>query len=336
MPSDTTSILKKLTKDVVIGSTIDPINGDTGPRALSTVPVNYELKKGQLLVCNFDDAAGAAGSGTTIEVIDRKPGSKPSRLLQSSKIEGCDGDAITTGDQVYATGLTSRTMTWIRQNGKIKKTYGSSIELPYADADGQPPFEYDPEYIFVGDAKSGSLFNLSLGLYGTGKLLHPVIGFAVKHPSPDGTLGPWPVVYSAAHSLKQILYVVDGANNTIVAISKPGNLLENDEIVVKPGGKTFSCKSPSATCARLVYSGPPLNGPVAPTVLPNGNLVVANSKGGNTLVELTPQGQILATKTIDKSKTAGIFGLLATGKDDSDTAIFFTDANSNNVQELEQ
>ena len=36
-PADSTSILKKLKKDVVIGSTVDPTNGDKGPRALSLV-----------------------------------------------------------------------------------------------------------------------------------------------------------------------------------------------------------------------------------------------------------------------------------------------------------
>ena len=36
-PSDTTSILKLLTKDVTIGSTVDPANGDTGPRAVTVV-----------------------------------------------------------------------------------------------------------------------------------------------------------------------------------------------------------------------------------------------------------------------------------------------------------
>jgi len=53
-------------------------------------------------------------------------------------------------------------------------------------------------------------------------------------------------------------------------------------------------------------------------------------------VELTPTGKILDTKTIDKSKTAHIFGLLATGTSDSNTALFYTDTKTNTLQELEQ
>ena len=45
-PADSTSILKKLKKDVVIGSTVDPTNGDKGPRALSIVKVNYGFEEG--------------------------------------------------------------------------------------------------------------------------------------------------------------------------------------------------------------------------------------------------------------------------------------------------
>jgi hypothetical protein len=66
-PDDNTSILKTLTKNVVIGSTVDPANGDKGPRALSIVPTTYGLKKGQLLVCNFEDSSGTAGNGTPLK-----------------------------------------------------------------------------------------------------------------------------------------------------------------------------------------------------------------------------------------------------------------------------
>jgi hypothetical protein len=53
-------------------------------------------------------------------------------------------------------------------------------------------------------------------------------------------------------------------------------------------------------------------------------------------VELTPAGKILDTKTIDTSATAHIFGLLATGTSDSNTVLFYTDTETNTLQELEQ
>ncbi|HEY1428015.1 MAG TPA: hypothetical protein VGF18_00450, partial [Candidatus Tumulicola sp.] len=106
--------------------------------------------------------------------------------------------------------------------------------------------------------------------------------------------------------------------------------------VVQPGGKTFKCVHPSATCATLVYSGSPLNAPVASALLPNGNLILANTKGGNTLVELTPTGKVLATKKLDTNKTADVFGLVVSGTSDSDTVLYYTNSVTNTLHELTQ
>src|ERR1700722_805605 len=169
-PADTKSILKLLKKDVTIGSTVDPSNGDTGPRAVTVVQYNYgKLKKGQLLVCNFENSSGTAGDGTTIEQFDPTPSSKPTTFIKNSKIEGCDGNAITGGDQTYATGFTSGTMSWVNQKAQLKKSYGSPITEPIGDADAPPLYLYSPEYIFIGNADTGGLDSISLGGYGTGK-----------------------------------------------------------------------------------------------------------------------------------------------------------------------
>jgi len=152
-------------------------------------------------------------------------------------------------------------------------------------------------------------------------------------------LGPSGIQYNNTRTgslCNDTLYIVDGVDNTIVAVSNASNLLAKNEIVVQPGGKKFKCLHPDLTCATLVYSGSPLNGPVASALLPNGNLIVANTKGGNKLVELTPAGQVLATKTIDTSTTAHIFGLLATGTGDRDSALFYTDTKTNTLHELKQ
>ena len=334
-PVDTTSILKKLTKDVVIGSTVDPTNGDKGPHALSVVKANYVLKEGQLLVCNFDNKAGTAGTGTTIDVFDPKPGSKPVTFAENSKIEGCDGDAITSGNSVYAAGLTSNLLVGFKPNGKVKKVYGEPIAAPFDDADGPPPPPgYDPEYIYTSSAKSGSIISLSLGHYGTGKLLQVASGFGVNGKSGWSILGPSGLQWGKG--AEPPLFIADGVDNTIVYFTNADNLLEEDEIVVQPGGKTFKCEDPSATCGKLVKAGSPLDAPYAMTILPNGNLIAANTQGGNTLVELTPTGQVLDTKVVDKSKTAGVFGLAAVGTNDDNTVLFFTDTNTNTLQELEQ
>ncbi|MGC2634337.1 MAG: hypothetical protein WA215_09025 [Candidatus Cybelea sp.] len=341
VPSDTTSILKKLTKDVEIGSTVDPKNGDMGPRAISVARSTFGLKKGQLLVCNFDDSAGTVGKGTTIEVLDPDPHSKPVTFTQSTKIEGCDGDAVTATNQVYAAGQVSGLVSRFDQTGKLEKSHGSPIEAPFADTDAFCGEAYAPEDIYIADSKTGSIVKLAFVPVSSGnvKLTQVITGLGVNKGSGWSVLGPSGIQYNATRTgslCNDTLYMVDGVDNTVVAISNASNLLEKDEIVVEPGGKKFKCTHPKFTCATLVYSGSPLNAPVAQALLPNGNLIVANTKGGNTLVELTPAGKVLATKTIDANKSAEIFGLLAEGTDDSDTVLFYTDTKTNTLQELEQ
>ena len=51
---------------------------------------------------------------------------------------------------------------------------------------------------------------------------------------------------------------------------------------------------------------------------------------------MTPKGQVLDTKVVDKSKTPGIYNVAAIGKTDSTTSLFYTDINTNTLHELEQ
>lgn len=342
VPNDTTSILKKLKKDVEIGATVDPKNGDMGPRAITLVRSTFGLKKGQLLVCNFEDSAGTAGKGTTIEVFDPKPNSNPVTFTQSSKLEGCDGDAITAENQVYGTGLASGVVSQFTQVGQLKKSYDSHVQVPFSDADAFCGLPYAPEDIYVSDSKTGSIIKLSFIAVSHGgkvKMTEVITGFGINKGSGWSILGPSGIQYDNRRTgslCNDTLYIVDGADNTVVAVSNASNLLQKDEIIVQPGGKKFKCAHPQATCATLVYSGSPLNGPVASALLPNGNLIVANTKGGNKLIELTPTGKILDTKILDKSKTARVFGLVANGTNDSDTVLFYTDTKTNTLQELEQ
>jgi len=332
--ADTTPILKKLTKDVVIGSTVDSKNGDKGPGAISIVPGKQRLKEGDLVVCNFENAAGKVGAGTTIEILAPQQGSSPTRFTQSDSIEGCDADALARPNFLWAGGQTSGEVVRFSSSGKVLKVYkGSPVDVPLSDVNAGAAQEFAPNYIFVGATSSGGIVSISTGFYGDGIATQVADGFAVG----DGSgykLGPTGLQYDRSIDT---LYIVDGATNTIVAFSHASDLVEQDEITVKPGGKTFECKQPKVTCARLVYDGSKLDAPMASALLPNGNLIVANTKGtANTLVELTPQGQVLDSKVVDSSKTQGVFGLVAAGTNDDNTVLFFTDVNSNDVHELEQ
>ena len=331
-PADTTSILKKLTKDVVIGSTVDAKNGDEGPRSIYIVPNSSKgglLTKGQLLVCNFEDSSGVPGNGTTMESLNPKPSSSPVRFFQSATIEGCDGDAIFHDSDVYGAGLTSGKIAVIAKNGKFVKSFGGkTVKDPFSDTAATTGQSFSPLYLYAGTTVGGGILSISVGSYGDQLATQVAKGFAVSKG-----LAPSGLQYNPSIDT---LYIVDGVTNTIVAFSNSSKLLEKDEIIVGSSGKTFQCKYPKTTCGSLVYSGSPLNAPMASALLPNGNLVVANTQGtANTLVELTPAGQVLDTEVVDTGSTQGVFGLAAGGTSDSNTVLFYTDTNSNTVHELE-
>ena len=343
-PGDSTSILKQLKRNVVIGSSVDSGNGDKGPRGVSLVHFTYGLKKNQLAVCNFENAAGSAGKGTTVEIFDPKPGSSPTSLAQSAKLEGCSDTVVDTNNGVWATAVTSGLLDAIGSSGTVTGMPIKTLPRPFYLTDAscktalpplvQPQFcGYSAEYLFTSDAATGSIVSFSINYYGNPHPTQVATGFAVNKKAGWTRLGPSGLAYS---SKKDELYIADGVTNTVVLFTHASELLVKNEIVVKPDGKTFVCKYQKTTCGKLILAGKPLDSPVAMALLPNGNLVVANGAGGNTLVELTTTGTVLATKVVDKGKTSGVFGIVAAGKNDTDTTLFYADANDNNLHELER
>lgn len=336
-PADSTSILDKLTQQVTIGTTVDAQNGDQGPRTITIASGSRggKLTKGQLLVCNYEDSSGVPGNGTTMEVLDPKASSSPVRFVQSSLLKGCDGDAIQPRHgSVYGTGFTSGDVVELAPKAKIAKKYhGGVISAPFSDTIADHTQDFGPLNVYVGSSTAGGIISISSGFYGNGLATQVAKGFAVGKGTAK-TLGPSGLQYNLS---ADTLYIVDGVTNTLVAFDNASKLVAKDEIVVQSGGKTFKCKYPKTTCGQLIFSGPPLDAPIAAALLPNGNLIVANSQGvANTLVELTPGGTVLATKVVDTSSTQGVFGLAAAGTNDNNTVLFFTDSNTNTVQELTQ
>jgi hypothetical protein len=335
---DTTSILKQDTKNVVIGSTVDPKNGDEGPHSVAVVKANVTpLKKGQLLVCNFENSSGTPGDGTTIELFNPTPSSSPTQFAQSNDIKGCAGVAASSeSDYVYGTGLSSGLLVPFNTKGVEQKTFGSPLEAPFSDADVANKGLYSAEYMFASDAKTGSIVSAGINSYASGFYKQVATGFAVNSGSGLNVLGPTGISYYAK---KNVLYIADGVTNTVVKFTKPNDLLTTNEIVVSSNGKSFTCAHKKATCGKLILAGSPLNEPVAMCALPNGNMIVANaapaSGGGNELIELTPTGQILDTEVVDSGSTPAIFGLASSGTADSNTVIFYTDTNDNSLHELE-
>jgi hypothetical protein len=335
---DTTSVLKQLTKQVSIGSTVDPSNGDQDPYGLVYVKQapygKAKIQKGDLVACNYSNKSGTEGAGTTLEVLSTKPGSNPSTLIENAKLKGCSSLAIGNYDPVYSTDSSAKNVATTQPNGKLGQVLtNKNIVKPWSVA-YNAGFGYPPgDALYASDASSGKIVRINLGA-GSAPTYSPVIsGLAVNKGAPGSILGPTGLQFDS--SGRGTLYIFDGVTNTLIAITDPyDNLVAANSIVVGSDGKTFS--GPKAKDAHVVYAGSSLKKPVASALLPNGNLVVANSGStkGNYLVEIATNGKVLANKNVDTGKPGAIHGLVAVGSKDSNTVIYFNDSNTNEVREL--
>ncbi|MBV8530832.1 MAG: hypothetical protein JO104_05900 [Candidatus Eremiobacteraeota bacterium] len=331
-PDKSTSILKKLKKQVVIGSTIDPKFGQLNPYGLTVAPATAgDFTQGDLVVCNFNAKSNVQGTGFTIVALHSKPGSTPTLVSHDKKtLLGCDALALGPADDIWAAAFAANDNPVISATGKLEVNIkGKPFKRPFGQIFAQPT-SGSPAF-YESNAEDGTIVRINLG----SKFTYDVIakGFAVNHGKPGSIFGPSGLAYDPSGDQ---LYIVDGTNNTVVAFSNVSSIPAGG-IKVGKSGMTFS--GPSAKDARLVFSGSPLNGPISSALLFNGNIVVGNTtnpSGQNIMVELSPSGKMLATKNVDTGAPGAIFGMVATGTNAGNTKLYFNDDNGNNVQVLER
>lgn len=327
---DDTSILKQLKKQVVIGSTVDPKLGQLNPYGLTVAPATTgDFTKGDLVVCNFNAKSNVQGTGYTIVALHPKPGSKPLLVSDSKTLKGCSALALSSSDDIWAAAFSANDNPIISASGKLEGNIkGSPFDHPWGQVYAA---NAETAAFYETNAGNGEIVRINLG----SKFTYDVIakGFAVNHGKPGSIFGPSGLTYDPKGD---VLYIVDGTNNTVVAFSNVSTIPKGG-IIVEKDGKTF--KGPDAKDARLVMAGSPLNGPISAALLPNENLVVGNTgnaSGKNLFVELTPSGKVLDVRNVDKGASGSLFGVVATGTSDSDTKLYFNDDNDNNLQVLER
>lgn len=324
------SVLKQLKNQVVIGSSVDPVNGSSNPYGLAVAPATSgQLTAGDLVICNFNSKSGQQGSGKSLVALHPVKGSKPLHLSQNATLLGCDALALSTDDTIWAASMVANDNPILSSSGKLLfNIFGKPISQPWGQMFASPTTA--PPAFYETNARTGSVVRVNLG----SKFTFDVIakGFPVNHGVAGTALAPSGLAYDATIDT---LYFVDGKNDTLVALSNVSSI-PNGGIVVSHGGMQFG--GPSASSAHIVYAGAPLNGPISTALLPNGNLVVGNTldpDGKNLMVEIATDGTLLDVRNVDKGPAGSIFGMVATGTSDSDTQVYFNDDNDGNLQVLQ-
>jgi hypothetical protein len=326
------SVLKGLTKHLVIGSTVDPKFGQVNPYGLDIARSTAgKFTAGDLAVCNFNDKANVQGTGYTIVALHPMPGSTPALVYANQKIlKGCDALALSpAGDFIWAADFSANDNPVIQPNGKLLTNIsGKPLDHPFGQAFASP--KHGDAAFYESNAGDGTIVRFDVV-----KNKEQVVakGFPVNHGKPGSILGPSGLQYDAAIDT---LYVVDGTNNTLYALAGVTKLRENCLILGADGAHFTGC---DASHARVVYSGKPLNGPISSALLYNGNLAIGNTldpAGKNLIVELAPGGKVLDVVNVDKGAAGALFGMVASGTSAADTKLYFNDDNNNDVEVLEK
>jgi hypothetical protein len=328
---DGEAVLPRLRTQTTIGSTVDPLNGDQNPYGLDVAPVTAGLlHKGDLVICNFNDAANVQGNGTTIVALSPHVGATPVHLAQNAALKGCPALALGPTDNIWAAAFVANDNAIVSPAGAfLTGLPGGPWHHPFGEAFSPRAGPFGNGAFYESNAMDGSIVRINLTSHG---FTFDVIatGFAVNGGVPGSILGPSGLQYDAQHDR---LWIVDGADNSVVALQFV-SFIPAGGVVVHPSG-TFSGSAHSN--AHRVFQGAPLNGPISAALLPGGNLAVGNTldpNGTNLMVEITPGGHVIATKNVDTGAGAAIFGMVAVGRDQDDTKLYFNDDNDNTLRVL--
>ena len=324
-----------------VASTV-PQNGDVNPYGIVVVPSSIgKLKAGDLLVSNFNDKANNQGTGTTIVQIAN--GGKPGLFarISSKGLPGqCPGGVgLTTALSVLPGGYVVV--------GSLPTTNGKSATAQYGclvvlDSRGRPvstiagpqiqgPWDMtgvtqgSATTLFVSMALNGGAaegkrtinnstvlrIRLTSGSGQAPKVLgEQVIANAIPWRDDPNALVIGPTGVALAPN--GTLYVADTLDNRIAAI---------------PDAATRT--TPARDADSTISAGDHLKQPLGLILAPNGDILTTNAGDGN-IVETTPAGKQVMTRTLDTKTGAGsLFGLAL----DADK-IYYVDDGDNTLKVL--
>jgi hypothetical protein len=350
------STLSSSGKIITIGSTIDPINGDQNPYGLALAPATHGLiTAGDLVVCNFNDGpTNTQGLGTTVVGLHPTAGSKPYRIAQSASLQGCNAVTMLPDDSISAAAWSANLNPLVSASGSVQEPFASdSFNSPWGEAfvaatPSQPAAIYvSTEPGGASNTPAGTIRRINLDVDAQTAFAEIASGFCASG-APGALFGPAGLTYDPG---TDTLYIVDTSSNSVVAFSAVSNIKANG--VVVNGGcsgsrtptpePTFS--GPSASSAKVIAHGAPLNTPLSAALLSNGDLVVGNadigvaapSKATNLLIEVSPMlagGFVDKPVQLDTGPPGALFGIAAAIDSAGNQIIYFNDDNAATVMAL--
>ena len=332
-----------------LASTV-PTNGDVNPYGTFVVPTSVgNLKRGSVLVSNFNNSANAQGTGTTlVQISPQKKVSLFAQIDPQTLPGACPGGvglttalvvlqrgwvivgSLPTSDGTSATAQAGCLLV-LNSHGKVVETIaGKAINGPWdmtvLDA-GNRAWLFVTNVLNGTVAANGNVVNkgsvvrvaLDVPYQGYGKpsvdTTTTIAGAFAERTDPAAlVVGPTGVALFG-----ETLYVADSVNNRIAAIPDAF-----DRVSDAHAGETVSANNL-------------LNDPLGLTIAPDGDILTVNGNDGN-VVETTPYGEQVAHTLLDATSVppaapgAGCLFGLAVAPDEH--GIYFVDDCDNTLKLL--
>ena len=330
-----------------ISSTV-PKNGDVNPYGVFVVPRSIgNLVKGNILVSNFNNnvnlPGGEQGRGSTIVEISPSGQFSLFAKIDSNNLHGrCPGGVgLTTALVVLKRGWvivgslptsdgTSATMKAgclivLNSQGKVVETFADNhINGPW---DMTVRDDGNQAALFVTNVLNGNVaatpFNVVVNK-GT------VVRIPLEVPNQgDGipSRGPTTVIGSGFSEETDAAALVIGP--TGVGLGKDGTLYVADTVNNRISAIPDALeRKTTAFAGKDVTANGDVKGPLGLTIAPNGDILTVNGGDGN-IVETTPDGKQVATKTLEPAGAGTLFGV-AVVPDGS--GVYFVDDNDNKLK----
>ena len=297
-----------------IATSTVPSNGDVNPYGVAFVPKGFpkhgSLQTGDILVSNFNNSQNLQGTGSTIVRIRNGQQSvfyqAPAQIGLSTALSILKSGFVIVGSvpATYNNGQVASVgnggLIVLNKSGQVVGTITNSSLL-------QGPWDMtavdhgNSATLFVSNVLSGTVtrINLAINRHGLSVKSETQIASGYTHrPDPVGfEVGPTGLAYNPKNG---VLYVASTGDNAIYAI--PGAARVHGD---------------HGTGQVIYQDMNHLRGPLGLALLPNGDLITANSDliNGNVnqaseLVEFTPQGQFVGQLSINPMQ-GGAFGLAA-------------------------
>jgi hypothetical protein len=342
-PAATAPFLASLKAVSTVASTV-PRSGDINPYGIVTAPTSTgKLVKGDMLISNFNDKANNQGTGTTIVQISPSGKHTLFSTISTKSLPGrCPGGVgLTTALNVLPGGYVVV--------GSLPTTNGKSATAKYGclivlDSHGKPVSTiagpqiagpWDMTAATKGDITNLFVSNVLNGGAAKGKVVDK--NSTVLRIRVQSGAGQPPKVLAEQVIANKIPWRDDPnalvVGPTGVGLAPNGTLYLADtlsnRIAAIPQALTRTTPAPDG--GTTVTRGGKLNQPLGVILAPNGDILAANAGNGN-MVEISPTGKQLMTRTADKKTGAGsLFGLVLNA---DRSGIFYVDDGDNTLKLL--